>query len=535
MNIAIIGGGLTGLTAAYELLKYGHQVTVFEKEKTLGGLAGGFKPASRRGADASSPRVEAGRGGMPNWTWSLELFYHHFFTNDSALISLAKELGLEKDMLILRPITSTLCQKTEDRKQKAEDGKDDFKQMSGVRLGIPVERPQSRNLLRQSLYNLGKVFMWSEDKENTFEERGARTSDGERRTTARLPTRQEPACIQYQLDSPMNLLTFPLLSPFDKLRTAALLAFCKINPFWQPLEKITAERFFKIIGGSRAWNILWQPLMEGKFGTYANGVPASWLWARFHKRTMRLGYFREGFQTFIDRLAEAIKKRGGTILTKYQISNIKYQKNFKFQISNFKFDHVLITTPSSTAIKLIQFPKLYEQKLKAIPHLLAQTLILETDKPILEKTYWLNIADSSFPFVAVVAHTNMVDKKYYGNRHITYIGNYLPDRHPYLSLTKHQLLKVFTPYIQILNSSFNSEFKILNSELFSAPNAQPVHTLNYSQKAPGIKTPIDGIYLANLDSIFPWDRGTNYAVELGKRAASLIAQNLASQGDALRS
>ena len=64
MNIAIIGGGLTGLTAAYELLKYGHQVTVFEKEKTLGGLAGGFKPASRRGADASSPRVEAGRSGL---------------------------------------------------------------------------------------------------------------------------------------------------------------------------------------------------------------------------------------------------------------------------------------------------------------------------------------------------------------------------------------------------------------------------------------------------------------------------------------
>ena len=32
------------------------------------------------------------------------------------------------------------------------------------------------------------------------------------------------------------------------------------------------------------------------------------------------------------------------------------------------------------------------------------------------------------------------------------------------------------------------------------------------------------IYLANLDSIYPWDRGTNYAVELGIRAAHTIIQ-----------
>ena len=32
-----------------------------------------------------------------------------------------------------------------------------------MRLGTPVERPQSRNLLIQSLYNLKKIFMWSDD------------------------------------------------------------------------------------------------------------------------------------------------------------------------------------------------------------------------------------------------------------------------------------------------------------------------------------------------------------------------------------
>ena len=36
MKIAVLGGGLTGLTAAYYLAKKNHWVTVFEKEKELG-------------------------------------------------------------------------------------------------------------------------------------------------------------------------------------------------------------------------------------------------------------------------------------------------------------------------------------------------------------------------------------------------------------------------------------------------------------------------------------------------------------------
>ena len=55
MRIGIIGGGIAGLTAAYELAKKGHNVTVFEKEAELGGQASTFP-------------IEGTR---------LEKFYHH--------------------------------------------------------------------------------------------------------------------------------------------------------------------------------------------------------------------------------------------------------------------------------------------------------------------------------------------------------------------------------------------------------------------------------------------------------------------------
>jgi len=418
MKIAIIGGGITGLTAAYELTKRGHRVIVYEKDEILGGLASGFSTAS--------------------WEWPLEKTYHHFFTNDTAIIGLAKKLGMRKNLMVLSPTTSVY---------------------------------------------------WKNR--------------------------------QYPFDTPINILKFPGIPFVDRLRTGATAAYMKFNPWWRPLEKVTAKNVFRKINGTTAWNSIWEPLLDAKFGPYADSVAASWLWARLHKRTMRLGYFYGGFNRFVEKLADAVKNNGGIIHTNYAVRSIK-KKNSGFMIDDGQFDAVLLTTPSSVAISLVSFPQSYIRQLSSIHHLWAQTLILETDQPILKKTYWLNINDRSFPFLAVVQHTNMIDKKHYANRHICYIGNYLPDNHAYLKMTKEQLLVKFLPYLRKINPTINYKLSTINSYLFTVPNAQPVHTINYSRYAPGIKTPIKNMFIANLDSVYPWDRGTNYAVELGQKAANYI-------------
>jgi len=85
MKIGIIGAGFGGLAAAYELGKNGHDVTVFESGSKPGGLAIGFQEKK--------------------WKWSMESHYHHWFTNDSSVLNLAKEIGHE--VIIIRPKTST--------------------------------------------------------------------------------------------------------------------------------------------------------------------------------------------------------------------------------------------------------------------------------------------------------------------------------------------------------------------------------------------------------------------------------------------
>ncbi len=51
MEIAIIGAGIAGMSAAYDLARAGHRVTIYEASDGVGGLARGFRE--------------------PHWDWSV--------------------------------------------------------------------------------------------------------------------------------------------------------------------------------------------------------------------------------------------------------------------------------------------------------------------------------------------------------------------------------------------------------------------------------------------------------------------------------
>jgi hypothetical protein len=51
-----------------------------------------------------------------------------------------------------------------------------------------------------------------------------------------------------------------------------------------------------------------------------------------------------------------------------------------------------------------------------------------------------------------------------------------------------------------------------------------VPLINHSRNIPAIKTPVKGIFFASMSQVYPWDRGTNFAVEIGRKAAKLIQE-----------
>ncbi len=324
----------------------------------------------------------------------------------------------------------------------------------------------------------------------------------------------------FPVDTPQDFLKLPILSWPAKFRAGAVLAFLKLSPFLSIYEKTTAAGFLKKTMGEEGWRVLWQQLFRKKFGKYAKNIVASFIWARIKKRTKSLGYVEGGFQTFIDYLKNKLTSSRVNVLTDSTINKIAKKGN-RFIINGEIFDSVISTLPTPVLIKIGEniLPETYLKQLKKIQYLHAVTLILETDKPILDKTYWLNIIDKKVPLMAIVQHTNFMDKKHYNNHHLTYIGWYVGLEDRIWKMEDGKLVDFVLPFLKKIK---NSKFEIKNYYVFRAPWAQPIFDKTFLKSKPDFVTPVKNFYIANLDMTYPYDRGTNYAVKLGREVSELI-------------
>ena len=320
----------------------------------------------------------------------------------------------------------------------------------------------------------------------------------------------------YRFDSPLSILSFPHFSWPDKIRTGLISLYLKLNNHWQPFEKVAAYRWLKKFYGERVYQVIWSPLLKGKFGSFAEKIPMTWFWARIKKRTPCLGYPEGGFQSLIDKLVKEIEKNNGCFY---------FQKEIKsFNDFGEKFDRIIFTTPISVFAKIMKEKLLpdYQKKLGQFKMMGSLNLTLNIKEKFLkDRTYWLNVNQEGFPFVAVVDHSNFVKPDFYGKNYFLYVGGYYPVEHPFFKMSKENLLKEFLPFLKKINPEFNQSW-VKKSYFFANLDAQPLFTLDYLKIIPPLKTPIKNVFLATMQQIYPWDRGVNYAIEMGERIADLI-------------
>ncbi len=336
----------------------------------------------------------------------------------------------------------------------------------------------------------------------------------------------------YQLDSPLKVMEFPKLSIAERIRMGAVLGYLRYVADWKEIEQFKAHEWLLKSMGERAYRMLWEPLMVSKFGPFYKDISLAWFWARVKARSPQLGYPEGGFQNMVEVLAEKIEERGGVI--RYNTPTHKLaQKDGKTVVkingATYEYDAVIVTVPNILFSKMTpDLPDEYHEKLLSFEGIGAVNMVLEMDKPFFDTdVYWLSICEKEYPFLAVVEHTNLIEKEHYNNRHIVYVGNYLPHDHEYFSKSPEELLEIYDPYLKKLNSKYRSALKDIT--VFKVPFAQPIVTPNFSEKVLPFDTPIENMYLANIQQVYPWDRGTNFAVDMGRQVAGHIVNKYKSK------
>jgi protoporphyrinogen oxidase len=329
----------------------------------------------------------------------------------------------------------------------------------------------------------------------------------------------------HPLDSPMAAIRFPAFNLMDIARFGLVTLYLKLSPNWRPLERHTADAWLRRWYGERVYKIVWQPLLEGKFGPHYREVNAAWFWARVHARTPRLGTFVGGFQAFADALAERVKAEGALLRLNTPVQSIETTPEGGLRLGlpegEEEFDQCLATVSPAMLAKLAPaLESSYLDKLRALKSMGAVVMVLALKHRLSEQGfYWHNLPKAAgFPFLAMVEHTNFLSPEHFGGDHIVYCGDYLDPSHEYFSLSQEQLLERFLPSLARFNPRFTPGW-VRQSWLFRTQYAQPVPMVHQSQAIPALKTPMPGLWFASMSQVYPWDRGTNFAVEIARRAA----------------
>jgi len=335
----------------------------------------------------------------------------------------------------------------------------------------------------------------------------------------------------YPLDSPKAALTFPGFTLLDMARFGFVTLYLRYLADWKPLEKVTAHEWMRKYYGEKLYQTNFEPLLEGKFGPYYKEVNMAWFWARFKARSTRLGTFTGGFQAFSDAFADNLRARGVDIRLSTPVEQITPLPDGKLSLTlpggtSETFDRCLVTVGPGLMARLAPaLPQNYLQGLLNLQSMGAVVMVLALKHQLsTQGYYWYNLPkNAGYPFLALVEHTNYVSPEHFGGDHIVYAGDYLEKGHEYFSLSKEELLERFLPAFSRINPNFTPDW-VRKSWLFRAAYAQPVPLVNHSKNIPAIKTPLPGLYFASMSQVYPWDRGTNFAVQIARKAARQVLE-----------
>ncbi len=431
-EVVVVGGGISGLSAAHHLARRGTRVTVLEASPRFGGLGATFTWGDRE----------------------LDRFYHVVLGTDQHLIDLCRELGIA-DRLYWREAS------------------------------------------------LGFLY------------------------AGRL----------YPLGGPLDLLRFGAVPVRDRLRLGltALYAAHVARP--GGLDDVTVEQWLTRLSGRRAFDRLWRPLLEAKFGNAWRQIPALWYWASFNREKGTgkevKGYPRGGYAGITRALVEELRGRGVELASESPVTRLDLGEDGRPVVEtrgeSRTYDQALCTVPLVHLREMTRGGAL-EAPLEATAHDLDYQGVVNVVALLrrsLSPHYWIPVVQSGAPFQGIVETTRVVDLEDTGGHHLVYLLNYVHRTDPLFERSDEDLRAEYLAALWRLFPDLSAS-DVVDARVFRAPFVEPLYSPGYASRKPPAELVPGRVYLATTTQVYPDVTSWNSSAGLAREVAARMLLNPSS-------
>lgn len=323
----------------------------------------------------------------------------------------------------------------------------------------------------------------------------------------------------YKWGTPLALLSFDGLDLFSKLRYGLHAMRTKGIRNWRPYDRMVATTWIRKWIGQRAYDVLWKSLFERKLFEYAENISAAWIGTRIKRvalsrRSMMqetMGYLEGGSATLLREMESFILRKGGRIHLSSGIDNVAVSNGKVNGIvvngKNIPCDAVVSTAPIQYLPRLVPaLPPEFAARIQAIHNIPVACVILKLKQPLSEN-FWMNINDPAIEIPGVIEYSNLNQM----TPSILYAPFYMPKSHPKWARTNDELINETIGYLKRINPKFSPDW-VLARHCHRYEFAQTVCPPDFYSMMPPMKTPIEGLYMADTSYYYPEDRSINESI-----------------------
>ncbi len=350
--------------------------------------------------------------------------------------------------------------------------------------------------------------------------------------------RWAPTSMGYYIDGalhpwgdPISLIRFPHLTWLEKLRYGLLMFISTKRQSWNALEHVSAKDWITLWCGERVYEKLWRRLFHLKFYQFSENVSASWLWTRIRRvgRSRKslfqeeLGYIEGGSDTLVQALVAAIETRGGTIQLTNPATKVRIEmgcvKGVETPLGFLAADAVISTVPMPFISAMVpDLPNKLRIDYDAIQNIGVTCVVLRLKKSV-SKYFWINVADPDLPITGIIEFSNL--RPVPGGEAVIYVPYYMPVDNPLWNRNDEIFVSEAMTCLKRINPDLHAK-DLLASHVGRLQYAQPVCPPGFAAMIPPVKTPINGLQIADTCFYYPEDRGISEGIRLGRAMADAL-------------